>query len=110
MKESILAFSDFRNNLENCDQLSNGDIQFIGVISYKFNQSVIRETLNVRLGFTTMEVGNITIEEGKKLTSELVHLDFKANFQNYRFSDGILTVTGSSNKLGEYTVEIFELV
>jgi hypothetical protein len=53
--------------------------------------------------------GRIAIEETGQLTAEIFHLDFKADFQDYRHDpcSGSLVVSGYSQKMGgRYSVKI----
>ncbi|MFA7325721.1 MAG: hypothetical protein WC121_03590 [Candidatus Kapaibacterium sp.] len=109
-KESVRAFGEFKESLINPSDLANGDIQFSGNIEYDFNVGVLSEDLVVTLGISTSSSCNISLAEGNVLNSERVHMEFKVDFQDYSYSNGVITISGQSPKLGDYVVKISELV
>lgn len=110
MSENLMEFSTFRNQLSGQRQLSNGDETFTGHIIYNFNKQSLQETLEVTLRLTTIEYGRISIEDGDVLNSNIVHMEFNFNYQNYSFSDeGFLIIKGHSSKIGSYEVKITQV-
>ena len=107
---SLVAFSTFRNQLKGQEELFNGDESFLGRIIYNFNGQSFQETLKVTIRLTTMEYGNISITDGKILNSNIVHLDFNSDFQDYEYSiEGFLIIKGKSKKIGSYEVKITQV-
>jgi hypothetical protein len=105
---SLRELENFRNVLINVDSRSNGDEEIIAIVTYSYKGKKISEQLNVLMKRSTFEFGQIQIEEGNKLNSSKVHLDLNPNYQQYTFEDNRLIIKGSSQKVGEYQIEIQE--
>jgi hypothetical protein len=105
-----MAFSKFRDSLTEQVKLSNGDETFLGKIIYSFKGKVLTETLNVKLSLTTIEYGRISIDDGDILNSDIVHMGFNPDFQEYSYDNtGFLIIDGKSTKAGNYTVKITQV-
>jgi hypothetical protein len=110
MSENLEAFATFRNQLQGQNQHSNGDESFCGRLIYNFRGQSLQETLNITLKLTTFEYGQISIEDGDILNSEIVHMDFNPNFQDYSFSnEGFLIIRGRSGRIGNYEAKITQV-
>lgn len=110
MSKNLIAFSTFRDQLSGQRQLSNGDETFTGRIIYNFNGQSLQETLKVTIRLTTSEYGQVSIDDGDILNSDIVHMDFNSNWQDYSFSnEGFLIIKGKSGKIGSYEVKITQV-
>lgn len=110
MSENLEAFSTFRDQLKGQQQHSNGDESFTGRVIYNFRRQSLQETLKINLRLTTFEYGQISIEDGDVLNTDIVHMEFNANFQEYSFSDeGFLIIKGKSGRIGNYEVKITQV-
>lgn len=111
MSKNLIAFSTFRDQLFGQRQLSNGDETFSGRVIYNFNGQSLQETLKVTIRLTTSEYGKISIEEGDILNSDIVHMEFNSNYQNYSFSDEVFLIIKGTNspKIGNYEVKITQV-
>jgi len=110
MSKNLIAFSTFRDQLSGQQQLSNGDETFTGRIIYNFNGQSLQETLAVTLRLTTNEYGRVSIDDGEILNSDIVHMEFNSDFQDYSLSDeGFLIIKGRSGKIGSYEVKITQV-
>lgn len=110
MSKNLIAFSSFREQLSGQRQLSNGDETFTGRIIYNFKSKSLQETLKVKIRLTTNEYGQVSIDDGKILNSDIVHMEFNSDFQDYSFNeDGFLVIRGNSGKIGNYEVKIIQV-
>jgi len=110
MKNNTTAFSTFRKQLANQNKLQNGNEAFLGYVIYNFNGQKLKEALFVTLQLTKIEYGKVSIEEGEILNSEIVHMDFDSNLQDYSYNNfGFLIIKGNSSKIGKYEVKITQI-
>ncbi|WP_336688607.1 MULTISPECIES: hypothetical protein [unclassified Chryseobacterium] len=110
MNQNLVVFSNFRQKLSGQHQLKNGNETFTGLIIYNFKGQSLKETLEVTVRLTTSEYGEISIDDGNILNSNIVHMDFSPNWQDYSVNnDGILTINGKSAKCGIYEVKIIQI-
>lgn len=110
MSKDLIAFSTFRDQLSGQRQLSNGDEIFTGRIIYNFNRQSLQETLKVTIRLTTIGYGQVSIDDGDILNSDVVHMEFNSDFQDYSFSnEGFLIIKGKSGKIGSYEVKITQV-
>ena len=104
--DNITEFNRFRKSIQ---YDNNGELYltFPAKVKYVKNGKTDHETLNVTLKYDTLTYGQVSIENGQILTPEEVHLDFHPEYQQYLYEHkGVLVITGSSPKMGNYTVEI----
>ena len=82
----------------------------MGRVIYNWNRQSLQETLPVTLRLTTFEYGKVCLDEGNILNSDIVHMDFHADFQDYSFDEeGFLIIKGKSGRLGAYEVKLREV-
>jgi hypothetical protein len=109
---SIDEFGKFIDSLNNTKELPNGDLIFIGTISFRLHKKIVNSiTSEIRMHRSSAENGVITF-----LTEDNTYVNkfqprFDPNWQDYEFDpeNKILIVSGNSIKMGEYKVEIKEL-
>jgi len=111
MSNSLQVFATFRDSLTQKEEFINGDESFTAKIIYKWHGQTQQETLTVKLSLTTFEYGQVHIDEGKKINSHNVHMDFNHYYQEYFTSnDGFLIIKGkNSPKIGDYEVIIIPI-
>lgn len=108
-QQSLKAFDSFIKGLSNARKNKNNSVVFNATVEYTWPGRSEMEVLEVRAARGGVEHGNITIDEGKKLTSVLVHLDASLKYQNYEHKGLSLVITGKSPKLGgPYKIMITE--
>lgn len=104
MTKSEIVFGKFIQSLTNETLVGDNKISFRAKVIYKYQNKLLEETLEVFCdkGF---DYGKIDISEGKKITSQAIHLNFVPTFQEYSFTnENFLLVKGSSQKIGNYEV------
>jgi hypothetical protein len=85
-----------------------GNLSFNATIIYHHHGNKIEtENLDVHIFLNGYEGNVIDISEGNKLKSEMHHLSFKPEFQEYNFDEinNIFSVSGESSKMGKHKVE-----
>ncbi|AJA68682.1 hypothetical protein MODO_0242 [Myroides odoratimimus] len=56
-----------------------------------------------------MGYGKVALEEGNIIHPDNFHLDFDTDYQEYKFENNTLIITGESSKMGgKYKVELKE--
>lgn len=85
-----------------------GNGRFEALVSYNSRFGTQNFRTNVRLMRSGYDDGKILLEEKGELVAEAFHLDFSARWQGVRFHEetNSLIVTGSSDKMGQYQVQI----
>lgn len=110
MSKNLITFSTFRDQLKGQKKLLNGDETFLGRIIYNFKRQSLQETLQITIRLTTIEYGQISLRDGEILNSDIVHMDFNPDFQEYAFTpEGFLIIKGKSVKIGNYEVKITQV-
>ena len=74
-----MAFSTFKSQLSGQRKRLNGAEIFHGSISDNLNGQPSQETLLVTIRLTTNEYGQVSMDEGNILFSEIVHMDFNSD-------------------------------
>lgn len=111
MNNNFIEFGKFRDQIKTKEQLSNGNESFLAEVTYNWNNRTELEVLEATLFILGYESGTISLQEGEILNSTVVHMDFKPNYQDYKFNSVTksIEIRDSSNKLGDYFVEIREV-
>lgn len=107
-EDSLIAFDAFTNGLKSAKRNKNNSLVFNATVEYSWAGQKRIETLVVHAAKGGVEHGNITILDGEELTSDLVHLDFDLNYQEYAHRGDSLVITGRSKKGVPYKVVITE--
>ncbi|WP_336080457.1 hypothetical protein [Thalassospira sp. CH_XMU1448-2] len=97
------AFKEF---LFKMDGINNNAPRFKCIVAYESKHGFETDNTYGWMSVTTMEHGNISLVETKKITSDNYHLDFTPTYQNYSFKGKTLTIKGQSDKMGNYKVTI----
>lgn len=110
MDKSIYNFKEFRDNLSNQTPHANGDESFNAHVICRWKGKLKKENLRVTLRLTTIGYGEVSIDEGDILNTNIVHMDLNPNFQEYELDrNGALVITGESPKMGVYEYVITEI-
>jgi len=110
--KNIIEFKNFVDILNSKEELRNGDCAINAIVTYKWGRNKT-EIDNLRVIFrrTTIEGGRINMDDGRRINSDLFHLDFDPDYQSYTFDEENkkIIIEGNSSKMGgPYTVEIIE--
>jgi hypothetical protein len=104
--QNLLSIREFEN-ANNLTRRRNGDFEFEAEITYEFGTNEVSEILTVVISNTTWEAGRIDLNGGLAINVDRVHCRFEPGYQTYTCNeDGMLVISDSSDKLGEYKVTI----
>ncbi len=106
--QSLIAFDSFIQGLTSTKKNRNNSVVFNATVEYSWRGRSETEALEVRAANGGVEHGNITVQDGEELTSDLVHLDFDLNYQEYALRGNSLVISGKSPKMGSYQVVLTE--
>ena len=110
--EAIKDFADYWRNHKKFRVISTGTCIFPAKVQYAFDGKVVEQETNVTIIRNGYEAGKDSIEEKGVLSSEILHLDFSPDFQEYKNekSNHSFVIEGSSPKMhGAYKVTITPL-
>lgn len=114
LEDNLEAFENFREILKRKKKYRNNNEVIQAKVIYRWNSESRKEEecLEVTLIRSGVSYGNIGIEDGKKLNSDKVHMDFNPRLQGLQYKyhpDGFLIISGQSAKAGSYRVILIEI-
>lgn len=101
-----MSLQEFKSHLFSLDGIDNNHPRFECIVTFNSSQGVVTDTTVAGMSVTTMEYGDIHLNETDKISLDTHHLDFTQRYQDYSFNGEGLVVTGKSPKMGEYEVTI----
>lgn len=101
------AVNSLKEDVERTKKLQGFLLSFVVNVIYLHRGNREEERLKINVHLTNSDYGKIEMEEQGCLQNNSHHLGFSAKFENYSYDEiqKIFTITGHSEKMGDYMVQ-----